>query len=298
VRVSLIVLFEHAPRVARLVDRLRSRRVAVTTVDIRLVATADLDPGPPATPVLNRIGAFPAGGGDPGIVLAAREYLARLESRGRRVFNGADSYRVATSKVEQARVITELGLRAPNHRAVHDAGELTAAAVQLRYPLIFKPNVGGSGVGIRVLEDPDQLAALAADPEFTLGVDGVGLLQEYHSPQDGRIVRLELVNGKLLYGSSQPVIEGAFNYCAVGGCHAGTGAIAVLEPPPDAVEEARQILEATRADFGAVEYVVSERDEERYWFDINPFSNYLENNDLLGFDPDDRLAGYLAEAIG
>jgi len=293
---SLIILYEHAPLVARLADRLRRLGVTLRSVCIHdaSIATDQQDDG---TPVVNRVGAYPASGGDVRIVLKTRSYLADLEASDRRVFNGAHSYLVATSKLRQRDVIAGAGCRAPRSEAVRHVGDLATAARGLRYPLILKPNVGGSGVGIHVLHDAAGLTALAADPDLLISVDGVGVLQEYHPPRDGMLARLEFLGEELLYASRQPVLAGTFNYCARGGCHAGDGTIEIIDPPSEAVEEARAIVRAAQADFGAVEYVVSDRDGERYWFDINPFSNYVADVERLGFDPDDRLARFLAAAV-
>ncbi len=292
---SLIILYEHAPLVARLADRLVRLGVALQSASIYDVAGAKDQPAD-GMPVVNRLGAYPASGEDARIVLEARSYLARLEAGGRRVFNGAHSYLVATSKLRQCDVIEAAGLRAPRSESVCQVGDLATTARDLRYPLIFKPNVGGSGVGIHLLHDAADLAALVADPDLYISVDGIGVLQEYHPPRDGMLARLEFLGERLLYASRQPVLPGRFNYCARGGCHAGDGTIDIIDPPSGAIEEGRVILRAAQADFGAVEYVVSDRDGERYWFDINPFSNYVADVERLGFDPDDRLARFLAAA--
>lgn len=90
---SLIILYEHAPLVARLADRLRRLGVALESVSIHDVGSAEHQQGD-ETPVVNRVGAYPASGRDARIVLEARSYLARLEAGGTRVFNGAHSYLV------------------------------------------------------------------------------------------------------------------------------------------------------------------------------------------------------------
>jgi hypothetical protein len=292
---SLVILYEHAPLVEALAARVRDVGVAVDLVDIRDAAKADGEPALPEGVFVNRIGAYPTGGGDPEIVLDARRMLERLEDQGRRVLNGAFSYYVATSKLRQSELVEGLGLETPRARAIRDFGTIAQDVEELEYPLIFKPNVGGSGVGIVVLHGAKDLEQLAHSPRSRLGADGTGILQEYHVPRDGVLVRIEILDGELLYATRQPVVQGQFNYCARGGCHAADGEIEVFDPPPSVAEDACRVLSAARADFGAVEYVESARDGARYWFDVNPFSNYLEDVERIGFDPFDRLARFLVK---
>lgn len=289
---ALTLLFEHAPRVERLAARLDALDVEVFAVDVREAIACRGLPGVARGLVVNRVGAHPVSGGDPAVVLGARELLRRLEGAGRSVVNGYRSYAVATSKIAQSRVILGLGLRTPRTVPVSGPSALPSAAGRLTFPILFKPNVGGSGAGIRVLRGAADVEAAVGDPTLTLGADGTGIVQEYHTPADGTIVRVELLGDRPLYAARQRVIDGVFNYCAAEGCHADDGAIEIVELDPAAGAEAARILVAGASDFGAVEYLLSARDGGRYWFDINPFSNYVRP-DVLGFDPTERLAEFL-----
>jgi hypothetical protein len=56
--------------------------------------------------------------------------------------------------------------------------------------------VGGSGAGIRRF---DSLAELESAEQLDFGPDGTALLQEYLEPEDGAIVRVEVLEGSYLY---------------------------------------------------------------------------------------------------
>ncbi len=294
----LAILYEYRPWLEPLLQRLDRRGLSFDPIPIRRMV---IDPGTRAYPydlVVNRISAYPGGTGNPRMVFTALEYLHRLESRGVRVLNGYQSFCIATSKLRQVGILADLGLKFPRTRALHRGRQLPEAAAALTPPLIFKPNVGGSGVAIRVLQSMDDVCSAARDYTLDLGADGVGVLQEYHRPWGEHIVRVEMLNGRLLYATRQRVTPRAFNYCAIGGQNVSrdSHAIEVVRPPPEVVDEVTQIMQRVGARFGSVEYLVSERDGERYYFDINPFSNYV-SAEVLGFDPLDRLAEFIEEQV-
>jgi glutathione synthase/RimK-type ligase-like ATP-grasp enzyme len=75
-------------------------------------------------------------------------YLDHLERLGTRVVNGSRGFRVETSKALQLSLLASLGLRYPAARVVNHPGEVPRAAQGLRFPVVVKANVGGSGAGI------------------------------------------------------------------------------------------------------------------------------------------------------
>ena len=76
-------------------------------------------------------------------------YLEHLERQGVRIINGAKAFRYEISKASQASLLKSLGLRFIPTRVIQSAGQAVAAAADLRYPVVVKPNIGGSGKGWR-----------------------------------------------------------------------------------------------------------------------------------------------------
>ncbi len=291
------LLYEHRPWIEPLLERLGERGLTIDPLPVRRML---LDPAIrdyPYALVVNRVSAFPGGTGNPRVIFTVLAYLSRLESSGIPVLNGYHSFSVATSKVRQVGILSDLGLRVPRTIALHRTRQLPEAAEDLTLPLIIKPNVGGSGVGIRLLETASDVRAAARDYTLDTGPDGVCLLQEYHRPWGDQIVRVEMLQGELLYGVRQRIAHRVFNYCAIGGHNAARGPLGLerFTPPPEVVAAAADIMQRAASDFGSVEYLVSERDGERYYFDINPYSNYAPA-DVVGFDPLDRLADAIVRA--
>ena len=75
-------------------------------------------------------------------------WLGQLELQGIRVLNGTKAFRYEVSKALQLSLLSSLGLPYPKACVIHDPRHAVAAAEGLRYPVVVKPNVGGSGAGI------------------------------------------------------------------------------------------------------------------------------------------------------
>src|SRR6266511_3041309 len=127
----------------------------------------------------------------------ARQFLPFLEERGIPVVNGSDAFRLETSKALQLLLLHRIGVRAPAAHVVNDPAQIADAARGLRFPVIVKPNIGGSGALARRFESVDEIREAAAS--IDLGPDGTGLVQEYLEPADGSIVRVEFLDGGYLY---------------------------------------------------------------------------------------------------
>ncbi|HEU5319026.1 MAG TPA: hypothetical protein VFX49_23145 [Chloroflexota bacterium] len=147
--------------------------------------------------VVNRVSPSSYMRGHAGSILYARQYLAYLRDVGTPTINGYDAYALETSKALQLLLFERLGVRYPRARPVNHPSQLVPAAQGLTYPVIVKPNVGGSGALMQRFDTPDQLAAGASGIDF--GVDRTALVQEYLAPEDGAIVRVEILDGEYLY---------------------------------------------------------------------------------------------------
>ena len=80
-------------------------------------------------------------------------WLKHLERLGVPVVNGAAAYEMEVSKALQLDVLAELGVAFPATRVINDASRAVEAARGLRYPVLVKANIGGSGAGIESFEN-------------------------------------------------------------------------------------------------------------------------------------------------
>jgi D-alanine-D-alanine ligase-like ATP-grasp enzyme len=238
------------------------------------------------------------------------QYLAHLERLGVRVINGYDAWRTEISKAYQLSLLERLGLPYPRARVIHHASQAPAAAHGLRFPLVVKPNIGGSGAGIVRFDTPAALER-ASREGLDLGIDHTALVQEYVTPADGRIVRVEVLDGRFLYAIRIYTTGDTFNLCPADVCQDVAGAdllrpacpvdapknnlrVEAYTPPAEIAGAVERIMKASGIELGGVEYMIDARDGRPYFYDINALSNFVADAPrVLGFDPFARLADWL-----
>jgi hypothetical protein len=241
--------------------------------------------------VVNRMSPSAWTRGHASAIFHSLDYLAWLEGIGANVLNGYSAYRLEVSKAAQCALLASLGLRHPRTRVVNSAAAAAAAAADLRFPLLVKPNIGGSGAGIVSFATPEELAAADLVP----GLDGTLLVQEQLPAEGEAVVRIEILNGEPLYAIRILLAPGSFNLCPADYCElpgiadgvSGRGLpIERFEPPHEFVDAAKRIMSAAAIDVGGVEYLVDARDGEAYFYDVNALSNFVANApQVVGFDP-------------
>jgi len=234
-------------------------------------------------------------------IFYAESLLAHWAANGARVLNGAETIAVDSSKARQLSLIAGLGHAVPETRVVHRKEDLLAAAGEMRFPLMIKANIGGSGAGIVRYADLEDLERSVAEGSVPDSVDSVLLVQDYVPARGGVITRVETLGGKFLYAIEVESGGDNFDLCPADACAVSRGPIrrTAVRPPPAIVAAAEEIARAAGLDVGGVEYLVDDRDGTPRFYDINALSNFVARPlDVLGWDPHDRLVDYLKQAIG
>ncbi|MEL6982961.1 MAG: hypothetical protein AAFO29_11105, partial [Actinomycetota bacterium] len=278
-----------------LIERLHQRGIEVETVDVgQLGAPGSSQPGGlDVDRWINRVNAMPSDGRPPSVVAATGHLLLDLELRGHRVINGHRTWAIGASKQAQIALFERLGFGAPASIAIDDPAKAPAAAAELGFPVVVKPNIGGSGAGVARYDRPGELDEAVAGGRIDLGIDGTGLVQRSLTAVDGLIHRIELLGTELFYATDQVVADGVFNYCAADGC-AIDGGITLVSPPPEMIAAASTILAGAGADVGGVEYLIDQASGQPCFFDLNPYSNFVAGrDDELGFDPIERYLDHV-----
>ncbi len=243
-------------------------------------------------------------------------WLRHLERLGVPVVNGAEPYSLELSKATQLDLLTSLRLPYPRSRVINGAAQLLDAARGLRYPILVKPNIGGSGAGITRYDSSESLADAVARGQVLLGIDGTAIVQEGAPLRGGHITRVETLNGKFLYAIDVYPAAGSFDLCPADACQtvAGVelvrGACAVdapknglrveqSTPPRRIIDEVETIARASKLDVGGIEYLVDDRDGQHYYYDINALSNFVADaQNVIGFDPWPIFVDYLEMRAG
>jgi len=265
--------------------------------------------------VVNRASPSAYTRGHAGTTFYTLEWLRHLERCGVPVVNGASCYEMEISKAAQASVLESLGLPYPRARVINNPAMAVDASRGLRFPVVVKPNIGGSGAGIVRYDSERDLAAAVSAGTVNLGVDSVALVQEYVPMRDGHITRVEVLGGQFLYAIDVYPDAGSFNLCPADVCQTTGGVeLARAACPVDApkngmrvegvtpsrtiISQVERIAETVHLDVGGIEYMVDDRDGQYYFYDINALSNFVADGPrVVGFDPFVRMVDYLETRV-
>jgi hypothetical protein len=240
-------------------------------------------------------------------------YLEHLERRGVRVINGLKAFRTELSKAAQLSLLDELGLSYPKARVIHRASQALAAAEGLRWPIVVKPNIGGSGAGVKRFDTARGLALGVAEDALTFGMDSTALVQEFIPARDAHIVRVEVLNSRYLYAIKVHITGETFDLCPADICRTADGVdlnrgacaidapktgirVEAYDPPAEVIADVERIMHHAGIQLGGVEYLTDDRDGQRYYYDINALSNFVADGPrVIGFDPFAKLVDWLED---
>jgi glutathione synthase/RimK-type ligase-like ATP-grasp enzyme len=313
-RPDLIVIHEHPEWQKPLFAALDRRGIAWEPYNVTHAAFSNTDT-PRAPLYFNQASPSAYIRGNTRAVPLALAYMRTLQQLGVRVLNGADVFALELSKSVQATLLRTLDIDTPRSITFNEPSALRAHADRITWPAVLKPDQGGSGARIAVVESLAEVEEIFRRDPSIWQPDNLFLLQEYlpHDPEQG-IVRLEFLGGKLLY-AMRVQTHGRFNLCPSPVCNPddGEGVCEIpahqpvdappvefhpyLEVPRDAVQTATRIVQAAKLDVGGIEYLETP-DGRRVFYDINANSNLRPSvAEAFGFDPFERVVDYLAEQL-
>ena len=243
-------------------------------------------------------------------------WLRHLERIGVPVINGSETYAYELSKASQLDALNTLGLPSPRSVVINDPSQAPAAAIDLRYPVLVKANIGGSGAGITKYDSAAALEGAVAANQVSLGIDNVALVQEAAPLRDGRITRIETIGGRFLYAINVYPAAGSFDLCPADACQTTTGVelvrgacaidapknglrVEIATPSAEIIEQVERIARYTKLDIGGIELLVDDRDGKHYFYDINALSNFVADApNVVGFDPWVSFGDYIELRAG
>ncbi|WP_345950072.1 hypothetical protein ABDD95_01175 [Mucilaginibacter sp. PAMB04274] len=240
-------------------------------------------------------------------------YLKHLEHHGIRVINGYRAFVYETSKALQLMLMEQLGIKYPKSRVINHPSQIEAATEGLRFPLVVKANIGGSGAGIEKFNSMDEVREAIQNNQIDLGIDHTALVQEFIPARGGYITRVETLGGKFLYGIKVYTTGESFNLCPADICQTTTGQdlvrnacaldapknglkVEAYTPPADVIKNIETLVQQSGIDVGGIEYIIDDRDGEVLYYDVNALSNFVADAvNVIGFNPHERLVEYLEQ---
>jgi glutathione synthase/RimK-type ligase-like ATP-grasp enzyme len=308
---DLVVLFEHPEWQKPLFAALDRRGVRYRPFDLK-AAAFDPDSLPEAPLYFNQASPSAYVRGNTRAVPLALALMRSLELGGARVLNGSRAFALELGKSAQAALMRGLGVAHPRTLAFNDV-ETAIERWGGIWPVLLKPEQGGSGARMYLVQSPDELRRLLNERPELWAPDNLFLLQERFDVDTTRgIVRMEFLGGELLY-AMRVISHGAFNLCPSETCNpageqahceipAATPAKPVefhpyVEVPETAVQAGKAIMAKGGLDVGGIEYLEAP-DGRLVFFDINANSNLRAPIGLaFGFDPFERVADFLEREI-
>jgi hypothetical protein len=297
---DLAVFYEHPQWFEPLFRELDRRGVAWTPIPIQDHTFDPADPRPLAPVVLNRLAMSSFLRQDEHALFYSLAALAHWEGLGARVINGPAVLAYDLNKARQLSLFRRCGVDIPKTRVAHRRQDVPGLAAEVGFPVMVKVNVGGSGAGMIRYENAEELAAAVADKLTPVGVDGVTLIQEYVPARDARVIRCEVLDGKLLYAIALDGAGSTFDLCPADVCMVDKPTITIqpFRPPPQIVAAVERVATSARMDVGGIEYMIDDRDGRPRFYDLNALSNFVANPlQVLGYDPHEPFVTWLIGQI-
>jgi len=307
----IAIYYEHADWFRPLFAALDRRRIPYARLN---AAEHWFDPSEKNVPwslVFNRASPSAYKRGHAEATFYTSHWLRHLEHLGVPVVNGIDVYELEISKAKQLVLLEECDVRHPRSLVINAPHLALEAAAQLRFPILVKENIGGSGAGITRFDDLAQLTNAIERRELRLGMDGTALVQELAPLRGGHIHRVEVLDRRFLYAIRIYPAEDSFNLCPADVCRTADGTelvrgacaldaprngmrVEAFTPAPEIVAQVERIAHYAQLDVGGIEYLVDDRDGEPNFYDMNALSNFVADPvRVLGFDPFERLVDHL-----
>ncbi|MGI9140320.1 MAG: ATP-grasp domain-containing protein [Gemmatimonadaceae bacterium] len=312
----IAILYEHPDWFKPLFAELEGREIPFVRLDASAHAYDPAETEVPYSLVVNRASPSAYLRSEAESTFHTLNLLRHLERLGVPVVNGSAVYSMEISKAFQLDILEELGFPYPRARVINSAAVAVQASDDLRFPVVVKANIGGSGAGITRYDSPEELERAAARGSIDLGVDHVGLVQELVPYTDGHITRVETLGGRFLYAINVYPAEDSFNLCPADACQTTEGQaltrsacaidapkngmrVETCTPPRHIIDQVERIAKRVQLDVGGIEYMIDQRDGRHYFYDINALSNFVADaRNVVGFDPFERLVDYLVARAG
>jgi len=308
---KIIISHEHPDWFKPLFRELEKRGTSYATVDPTKHFYAIEEPKPDIALFFNRMSpsAYLRGGVQG--TFYTINYLKHLEDHGIRVINGYKAFTYETSKALQLQLLQRLNISYPKSRVINHPSQIEAATAGLRFPIVVKANIGGSGAGIEKFDTIDDVREAIKNEQIDLGIDHTALVQEFIPARGGYITRVETLGGKYLYGIKVYTSGESFNLCPADICQTTTGQdlvrnacavdapknglkVEAYTPPAEVIQNIETIVQQSGIDVGGIEYIIDDRDGAVLYYDVNALSNFVADAiNVIGFDPHIKLAEFL-----
>ncbi len=285
---DIAILYEHPEWHEPLFNVLEKQQVSYAKIDLKAGAFSENEM-PDAKVYYNLVSPSAYLRGNQKAIPFAMALCRNLEINNKKVLNGTNSMSYEFSKSSQIALLKNLGIDHPKTISFNSIKALKSIISQLNFPMILKPEQGGSGARMYLVNSLNELELLLKQQPELWEPDNLLLLQEKleHETAEG-IIRLEFIDGKLLY-AMRVVTNGTFNLCPSVVCNPEEGTslcevipgakpefFALKDVSSKAVDSGKEIMKAAGHSSGSVEFLIT-KDGRMVFYDINSNSNLRES---------------------
>ena len=219
--------------------------------------------------------------------------LTWLENHNRRVINGTNVLKIEFSKVLQQLLLKQSGFKTPKTIVAVGINKIKEAASNLNvYPMIIKPNQGGKGFGVKLINTINELDEMLEDNLINSSKDDTWLLQEKISTNEEFITRMEFIGGNFIY-SLKVFSKNSFELCPADACEVDLDQFCPVdetndinnsqpsffiddEPDKNLAKQLTIFLKKHQIEVAGVEFIRN-KDGVPIFYDINTNTNYNIN---------------------
>ncbi|MBT5828452.1 MAG: alpha-L-glutamate ligase [Alphaproteobacteria bacterium] len=240
--------------------------------------------------------------GKPDSIEHAISYLGHLNAHNKKVINNLPTQYLELNKFAQYLALEKAGIKIPRTLAALGKESILAAAKKISFPLILKPNRGGSGAGVEIFYNMAEIKQYLKQ-NIAYSRDGITLIQQYIAPKGGVIRRAEFIGGEFVYVVKIQVSDD-FNLCPADSCKVSTSFCPIGESKEhkftiekdfkvELLGKYLNFIKQEQYDIAGIEFVIGE-DDVIYTYDVNANTNYnSEAEAIAGISAYDKLAKYL-----
>ena len=219
--------------------------------------------------------------------------LSWLENHNRRIINGTNVLKIEFSKVLQQLLLKQSGFKTPKTIVAVGINKIKEAASNLNvYPMIIKPNQGGKGFGVKLINTINELDEMLEDNLINSSKDDTWLLQEKISTNEEFITRMEFIGGHFIY-SLKVFSKNSFELCPADACEVDLDQFCPVDeindinnsqpsffidddPDKNLAKQITIFLKKHQIEVAGVEFIRN-KDGVPIFYDINTNTNYNLN---------------------
>ncbi|MFM7856575.1 MAG: hypothetical protein ACKO96_32790, partial [Flammeovirgaceae bacterium] len=165
------IFYEHPTWFNPLFAELQNRKIPYVRIAAESHLYDPLQKEPPFSLFINRMSSSAHLRGHVQGYFHVSNYLYHLQNLGVPVLNGLGAQQIESSKAKQLALLAKLGLKFPKSKVVNHVDQIISAAITLRFPVVIKANIGGSGAGIVRFDTLKGLQQAIAAQQINLGID-------------------------------------------------------------------------------------------------------------------------------